>query len=204
MPDSGATDNPRCPKPSPLKPKCMSATVFRLTELPVETLEQVLLHLPSQGVIKMEVVWCVIAIPHDSALTFRCVIQISRQFQELVSDSPTLQYRRELFSGGLIETSRNPCDFAQCRKLCEEHKYKWSNAGRVVKTIHGLPEKLSLKRHFTRTLGWSLIAYRNKGDGSLSFLRPPPVTSKKPNRGLDVFVAYLPNDLLVVAEESQQ
>ena len=191
----------------------MSASAFRFTELPVETLEQVLLDLPSQDVIKMEVVWCAIAIPHDSALTFRWMIQISRQFQQLVRDSPTLQYKRELFSGGLIENSRNPCDFAQCWKLCKEHKYKWSNAGRVVKTIHGLPEELSLKRHFATTLGWGLIVYRNKGDGRLSFLRPPPITSKRPIEwwsvppfpfSLDVFVAYPPDDLLVVTEENQQ
>ena len=36
----------------------MSASIFRLTELPIETLEQILLHLPNQDIIKMEVVRC--------------------------------------------------------------------------------------------------------------------------------------------------
>ena len=54
-----------------VKPKVVTASAFRLTELPVEILEQILLHLPGQDVVKMEVVGCVIAIPHDSALTFR-------------------------------------------------------------------------------------------------------------------------------------
>jgi len=37
-------------------------SMFRLTELPVEILEQVLLHLPGQDIIKVEAVRCVIAI----------------------------------------------------------------------------------------------------------------------------------------------
>jgi len=52
----------------------MLASAFHLTELPVETLEQVLLHLPSQDVIKMEMVWRVIVIPDDFPLTFRCTV----------------------------------------------------------------------------------------------------------------------------------
>jgi len=40
----------------------MPASPFRLPELPVEILEQIFLHLPGQDIIKMEVVWCVIAI----------------------------------------------------------------------------------------------------------------------------------------------
>ena len=41
-----------------------------LAELPTEILEKILLHLPSQDVVKMEVVRCGI-IRRDSALTFR-------------------------------------------------------------------------------------------------------------------------------------
>ena len=201
------------PKTPRFEPNGMSPPTFCLTELPVETLEQVLLHLPGQDVIKMEVVWCATAIPHDSTLAFRCTIQISRQVQKLIRDSPTLQYKRELFSVGLIENPRKPCDFTQRRKLCKEHKRKWSNAGRVAKTIHELPEELSLEQHLTTTLGWGLIAYCNTEDGSLSFLRPPPVMSQKPIEwwtippypfSLKVFVAYPPDDILVVAEEKEQ
>jgi len=47
----------------------MPVSIFRLTELPVEILEQIFLHLPGQDVIKMEVVRRVIAIPYDSSLT---------------------------------------------------------------------------------------------------------------------------------------
>ena len=50
----------------------MSASIFSLTELPIEVLEQILLQLPGQDIVKTEAVWCVIAIPPDSELTFHC------------------------------------------------------------------------------------------------------------------------------------
>ena len=46
----------------------MSASTPRLAELPIEILEQILLHLPGQDVIKMEVVRRIITVRHDSAL----------------------------------------------------------------------------------------------------------------------------------------
>lgn len=49
-------------------------SMLRLTELPIEILEQILLHLPGQDVFKMEAVRHVVAIPHNSALTFHCDI----------------------------------------------------------------------------------------------------------------------------------
>jgi len=52
----------------------MSTSILRLTELPIETLEQILLCLPGQDVIKMEAVRRVIPIPHNPALTFRCAV----------------------------------------------------------------------------------------------------------------------------------
>jgi len=56
-------------------PKIMSAPLPNLPELPVEILEQVLLCLPGQDIVKMEAVRCVIVIPRDStALTFGCTV----------------------------------------------------------------------------------------------------------------------------------
>ena len=52
----------------------MSAPISRLAELPTETLEQILLHLPGQDVIKMETVQRVISILQNSVLTFRCAV----------------------------------------------------------------------------------------------------------------------------------
>lgn len=191
----------------------MCASTSRLTELPIEILEQVLLELPGQDLLKMVMVWRVVTIPHGSALIFHCMIQISRQFQDLTRDSPILQYKRDLFSAGLIENPRNLCDLVQRRKLCEDHERRWSNAGRVVKTVYEFPEGVDLHRYYITTLGWGIIPYHNTADGSLSFLRPPPVTSQKPTEwwsippfpfSLEFFAAYPPDDLLVVAEEKEQ
>ena len=96
---------------STFNPNTMSVKIFHLTELPIEVLEQILLYLPGEDIIKMEAVRCVIAIPHDSILTFCCTVKINRQFQSLTRDLPTLQYQRDLFFTGLIENPCNPCDF---------------------------------------------------------------------------------------------
>jgi len=151
--------------------------------------------------------------PHDSALTFRYANQVSRQFQDLTRNSPTLQCKRKLFSAGLVENPRNPSDFTQCRKLYEAHERKWSNAGRAVKTTHELPEELDAEQHFITTHGWNLIAFCSMEDGPLSFLRLPSTTSQRPTEqwtipsfsfSLKVFAVYPPDNLLVVAEGNEQ
>jgi len=48
----------------------MFASVLCLSELPIEILEKILLHLPGQDIVKVEVVRRVIAPQRDSALTF--------------------------------------------------------------------------------------------------------------------------------------
>ena len=63
-----------------------------------------------------------------------------RQFQDLTRNSLALQHQCDLFSSGLIENHCDPCDFAQRRKLYEEHEHKQSNAGRAVKMIHEFRE----------------------------------------------------------------
>ena len=161
----------------------------RLTELPTEILEKILLHLPSQDVVKLEVVRYVVATQHNSALTFRYTIQISRQFQDL---------------------TRN---FSQRRKLCEEYERKWSNAGRVVLAVHELPDDLSPQRHTISTHGGDIITSHSIGDGCLRFLRLPPVTSQLPIKrwsippfpfNVKAFAVYPPDSILAVAEEKER
>jgi len=50
--------------------------VSRLTDLPTEILEEILLHLPGQDIVKLEAVRCIVVIPDDSALTlvFHCAV----------------------------------------------------------------------------------------------------------------------------------
>jgi len=57
-----------------LEPDAVSASTSRLTELPIEILEEILLRLPNQDVIKMEAVRRMIASPDVLALTFCHVI----------------------------------------------------------------------------------------------------------------------------------
>ena len=181
-----------------------------LAGLPIEILEQIFLHLPGQDVIKLEAVRCVIATLRDPALTFRCMVQISRQFQDLTRNSPTLRYQRDLFSASLVENHCVPCDFAQRRKLCEEHKRKWSGEGRVVKTVHGSPGGLLPP---TRIFCRDLVASRSARDNGLHFFRILPGRSKESIEqwsipplpfNIRAFAAYSPNNVLVVAEENEQ
>ena len=196
-----------------LNPDTMSASIFRLTELPIEILERILLHLPNQDIIKMEVVRCVVTVLDDLALTLLCMVQISRQFQALTRDSPTLQYQRDLFSAGLTENPSNSCDFSQRRKLCKEHEHKWSSAGRVTKTIHELPEEIISEGCLIAILDRNLIASPGRWDDSLGLLRVPPVTSRKPIEWWKIpplpfnpkaFAAYPPDNILALAEEKER
>ena len=155
----------------------------------------------------MEAVRWVIAIPHDSILTFCCTVKINRQFQSLTRDLPTLQYQRDLFAG-LIENPRDPCDFVQPQKLCEEHERKWSSVGRVVKTIHELPKEMFSGLRSTENHSGGVIASLSQPDNSIGVLRIPPVTSRKPIEWWNIppfpfyvgaFVMYPPDNILAVA-----
>jgi len=61
----------------------MPVSILRLTELHRNPRRK-LLHLPGQDVIELGVVRSVIAIPHNSVLTFRCAVKVRRFFQELI------------------------------------------------------------------------------------------------------------------------
>ena len=188
----------------------MVASVPRFTDFPTETLEEIFQHLPGQDVVKTKMVQSVIAIPHDSTLTSRCMAQISRRFQDLTRSSPILQYKRDLFSAGLVENPYGPCDFARRRKAYEEHERKWSDAGKLEKAIHELPEEPSHGLYIT-VLGRNLIALHNTQNvGCLTFLRLPPVMSVKPIERWSIpplpfeirfFAVYLPDNILAVTEE---
>ena len=122
-----------------------------------------------------------------------------------------LQYKRDLFSAGLVETPCSPSDLFQRRKLCQEFQRKWSDAGRAVRAIHKLPKELSLERSSRTIHGSNLIAFRNTtlGGGSLSFVRLPPVTSQLPIEwwnispfppSIGAFSPHLSDNILAVAE----
>ena len=137
------------------------------------------------------------------------MVQVSRQFQELARSSPRLRYQRDLFSADLVENPCIPCGFTQRRKLCEEHKHKWSSAGRTVNAVHELPEDLFSIRYPTTRLGRNLIASYNEGDSRLSFLRIRTAKIRKLiewwsippfNFNVEEVAAYAPDNFLAIAE----
>ena len=189
----------------------MSASISRLSNLPIEILEQILLHLPGQDIVKMEGVR-VFAISDDPLLTLRCAVQVSRHFQELTHNLSTIRYKRDLFSAGLVENLRSPCDFVQRRRQCKEHERKWSNAGRVVKAVHKLPQEL-LSQQYSTIHGGGLIISCDNQNNNLDFLRIPPVTSRKPIERWSIppfpfypvaFAVYPPDLILAVVEEKER
>ncbi|KAF9645019.1 hypothetical protein BDM02DRAFT_3120947 [Thelephora ganbajun] len=136
----------------------MSASSPYLTTLPIDILEQILLRLPSQDIIKME--------------------SINRYFRDLVHDLPTLQHRRELFAIGLIDNPYCPCDLAERRKQCKSYTRKWTNATSITRNIYELPP--------THSLGWGSPMYFGNGllasrslYSDLALLRVPLVASRK-------------------------
>jgi hypothetical protein len=116
----------------------MSTSSLCLTELPTELLEQILLRLPGQDIIKTEGVKPALS-RDDVVLTLRTMIQVSQCFAGLIRGSSSLQYRRELFSAGLIDNSHNPRSLAERRKLCREYVDKWTGEVKVAKKTYRIP-----------------------------------------------------------------
>jgi len=56
----------------------------------------------------------------------------------------------------------------------------------AVRTVHGLPEELSLEQHLTTALGWGLIAFCSSAHKSLSFIRILLATSNEPIERWDI------------------
>jgi len=140
------------------------------------------------------------------------MIQINQHFRALIRSSPTLQYRRELFTAGLIDNPSNPCDLAERRKLCEEYAHKWSNAATIVKSTRKLPPDQSSYWGYFVALGRNMVASDSPPNRGFGFVYIPPVASGKPINGWTIppfpfkvlcFVAYHPENLLGVVEHQQ-
>ncbi|KAF9649091.1 hypothetical protein BDM02DRAFT_3186607 [Thelephora ganbajun] len=113
----------------------MSASPPHLTTIPIDILEQILLRLPTQDIIKIE--------------------SINRYFRDLVHNLPTLQHRRELFTIGLIDNPYRPCDLAERRKQCKDYTHKWTNATSVMRSTYELLP--------TRSSSWGAAKYSGNG-----------------------------------------
>ena len=188
----------------------MSVSSFSFTELPTELLEQMLSHLPGQGIIKMEAVGPTL-LRDDVVLTLRTMpIQVSRRFADLVRGSSILQYHRELFSAGLIDNPNHPCNLVGRRKLCKEYVDKWTGKlGVVARTYHISGDYQAIFSRVVALGGDLLVLNRPYAWGYYHFLRVPSGVSQRPIGGwrLPSFpfnvlgsAVYPPADLFVVAE----
>ena len=144
---------------------------------------------------------------------FVLVAKVSRHFRDILCDLPALQCQRELFSAGLSDNPRVSCDFSQRRKACEDYAHKWSDAGRVVGSVHELPLEKFSESHAITILGGNLVASRGSLDNSLTFVRVPSAMSRTPiewwsippfSYRIKTFATYLPDNILAVAEEKDQ
>jgi len=183
LPHSAGAELLLTPTSANLSSNVMSASVPRLTGLPAEILEHILLRLPGQDIVKMEAVRRSFANPRKSLLTCCCTIQVSRHFRALIRNSPILQYHCELFAAGLIDNPSNPCDLVERRKLCEEHTRKWSDAATIVKSTYILPSDKFFHRDYPMALGKNMVVSDSTPNGGLDFLYIPPVASRNPING---------------------
>lgn len=103
----------------------MSASALRSTELSIEILEKILLHLPGGDIIKMEVVQCVIH-PARFSIDFHPhgLDQLTTPGSESYFTSTSASTRSLLSGLQVIEGPCNPRDFAQRRKPREEYGHK--------------------------------------------------------------------------------
>ena len=130
----------------------------------------------------------------------------------MTRNSPTLRHKRDLFSAGLVENPCGPRDFSERRRLYEQYVRKWSNAGKVVKVTHELPEELFIQRYYTTLHGGNIFASHKPYENNIHFFWIPPATSRKPLEWWSIppfpffikaFAVYLTDGILAVAEEKE-
>ena len=126
-------------------------------------------------------------------------------------DSPMMQYRRKIFTAGLIDNPSVSCDLSQRIKTYEEYVHKWSDSARVVKSVHELPQETFPNWHKIKCPGSNLLVVsRGFTDSGLAVVRVPSVVDRKPIEWWEVpplpftirsFGAHAPDNILAVAGE---
>ncbi|KAF9643424.1 hypothetical protein BDM02DRAFT_3273044 [Thelephora ganbajun] len=170
----------------------MSASPPYLTTIPIDILEQILLRLPTQDIIKVE--------------------SINRYFRDLVRDLPTLQHRRELFAIGLIDNPYRPCDLTERRKQCKGYMHKWTNATSVMRSTYELLPTRSSSWGAAKYSGNGLLVSSSLRHKRLAFLHVPPVASRKSVESWTIpplpfrimcYAVYPPENVIAVAESKE-
>ena len=138
-----------------------------------------------------------------------CHCQVSRAFADLISTSPFLKYRLEIFTAGLVENPRFPCSLEEGQRRVKEYVSMWKDFGSVKRRDHILGERGFDWSHVV-PVGRDLLARRS--GRSVSFIRvphitaggreieewtiDPPPTAFQPH----AFAVYQPEDILALVE----
>jgi len=103
----------------------------------------------------------------------RVSCQVSRAFAELISASPFLEYRLEVFAAGLVENPHFSCSMEEGRRRVKEYMDVWKNFDNLRKRVHTLgsqDHRWGMPVH----AGRNLLARRF--GCSVSFIRVPRTT----------------------------
>ena len=120
-----------------------------------------------------------------------------------------MQYKRKLFTAGLSDNPSVSWDLSQRKKAYEEYMHKWSNAGRVMKSVYELPSEAFPDWYLIKRPGGNLLVlYCSFLSCRLTVLRVPSAINRKPIEWWEIpplpftikgFGAYAPDNVLAVA-----
>ena len=135
--------------------------------------------------------------------------QVSRAFADLISTSPSLKYRLELFAAGLVENPHLSCSLEEGRKRVKEYVNVWENLDAVDRHSYS-PRLRGIRWEDLLPVGRGLLA--GLSNRSVSFIRMPCTTAGRreveewtvnPPATLFwpcAFAVYPPKDVLALVE----
>ena len=139
----------------------------------------------------------------------RVLYQVSRGFADLISTSPFLEYRLELFAAGLVENPHFSCSPEEGRKRVKEYVDTWDDLYAVKRHIY--PLGLSdFRWEDMAPVGWGIFA--GLSGHSVAFVRVPCTAAGQ--QGVEewtvdippapfqpcTFAVYPPEDVLALVE----
>ena len=102
--------------------------------------------------------------------------QVSRAFANLISASPFLRYRLELFAAGLAENPRFPCSLEEGQRRIKEYADMWENFD-AIKGHNHLLRRSDFHWAELVPVGRDLLARRS--GRSVSFIRVPRIAADR-------------------------
>ncbi|KAF9648797.1 hypothetical protein BDM02DRAFT_2056462 [Thelephora ganbajun] len=133
---------------------------LRLLDLPIEILENIVLRLCAQGILKLRI--------------------LNRAFRDLIDVSPAVQYRVDLFSAALEDDPRNASlVLADRRAHLEDYRSRWDRFGQAKQSSVELPP------HTQRVIDGEVLAcIQEAADGKIdvTFIRLPSVSRGIPRK----------------------